>query len=237
VTDIPSAERPPRRRIASVVGLIFALVIPAALSAGGPGELPSDANMTGAVLLNELLMWSLTLIVFAIILFGERRKLSSIGLGIPHWPAIRTGILMTVLLLVLAMAAGAVVQAIGGQSQSNSSQIGLVVGLPIWLQLFVALSAGATEEVLFRGYAIERMTELTGSRWLGAIVPIFVFGALHAPFWGVGHAVVAGMSGLWLTLIYLWRRNLWTNITAHALLDALVFVSVDILSAAGTTTV
>jgi membrane protease YdiL (CAAX protease family) len=235
VTDIPSAERPPRR-IASVVGLIFALVIPAALSAGGPGELPSDANMTGAVLLNELLMWSLTLIVFAVILFGERRKLTSIGLGIPNWPAIRTGILMTVLLLVLAMAAGAVVQAIGGQSQANSSQIGLVVGLPIWLQLFVALSAGATEEVLFRGYAIERMTELTGSRWLGAIVPIFVFGALHAPFWGVGHAVVAGMSGLWLTLIYLWRRNLWTNITAHALLDALVFVSVDILSAVGPTT-
>jgi len=38
VTDIPSAERPPRR-IASVVGLLFALVIPAALSAGGPGEL------------------------------------------------------------------------------------------------------------------------------------------------------------------------------------------------------
>jgi membrane protease YdiL (CAAX protease family) len=235
VTSIPSAERPPRR-IASAVGLIFALIIPAALSAGGPGELPSDANVTSAILLNEALMWSLTLIVFAIILFGERRRLTSIGLGIPNWPAIRTGILMTVLLLVLAMAAGAVVQAIGGQSQSNGAQIGLVVGLPIWLQLFVALSAGATEEVLFRGYAIERMTELTGSRWLGAIVPIFVFGALHAPFWGVGHAIVAGMSGLWLTLIYLWRRNLWTNITAHALLDALVFVSVDILSAAGTTT-
>jgi len=182
-------------------------------------------------------MWSLTLIVFAVILFGERRKLSSIGLGIPSWPAIRTGILMTVLLLVLAMAAGAVVQAVGGLSQSAGAQTGLVLGLPIWLQLFVALSAGATEEVLFRGYAIERMTELTGSRWLGAIVPIFVFGALHAPFWGVGHAIVAGMSGLWLTLIYLWRRNLWTNITAHALLDALVFVSADILSALGTTTV
>jgi membrane protease YdiL (CAAX protease family) len=235
VTSIPSAERPPRR-IASVVGLIFALVIPAALSAGGPGELPSDANPVNAITLNEAFMWSLTLIVFAVILFGERRKLTSIGLGLPDWHAIRTGILMTVLLLVLAMAAGAVVQAIGGLQQGGGSQINMVVGLPIWLQLFVALSAGFTEEVLFRGYAIERMTELTGNRWLGAIIPIFVFGAVHAPFWGIGHAVVAGMSGLWLTLIYLWRRNLWTNITAHALLDALVFVSVDIIAAVGTTT-
>ncbi len=236
MTDIPSAEHPPRRRIASAVGLLFALVIPAALSVGGPGELPSDANLTGAVLLNEAVMWGLTLIVFAIVLFGERRRLTSIGLGIPHWPAIRTGILMTVLLLILAMGAGAVVQAVGGLTQNGGSQTGLVLGLPIWLQLLVALSAGITEEVLFRGYAIERVTELTGSRWLGAILPIIVFGALHAPFWGTGHAIVAGMSGLWLTLIYLWRRNLWTNITAHALLDALVFASADILAALGATT-
>jgi membrane protease YdiL (CAAX protease family) len=72
------------------------------------------------------------------------------------------------------------------------------------------------------------MTELTRSRWLGAIVPIFIFGAVHAPFWGIAHAIVAGMSGLWLTLLYLWRRTLWANITAHALLDGLVFIAVDV---------
>jgi membrane protease YdiL (CAAX protease family) len=235
VTSIPSAERPPRR-IASVVGLIFALVIPAFLSAGGPtGEIPTDVNAVATVLISEAATWSLTLIVLAIVLFAERRRLTSIGLGIPTWPAIRTGILMTVLLLVLAMGAGAIVQAAGGLPRNGGDQVSLVMGLPIWLQLFAAVSAGFTEEILFRGYAIERMTELTGSRWLGAIIPIIVFGAIHAPFWGIGHAIVAGMSGFWLTLIYLWRRNLWTNITAHALLDALVFVSVDILAAAGAT--
>jgi membrane protease YdiL (CAAX protease family) len=109
----------------------------------------------------------------------------------------------------------------------------MVISLPLWLQLLVAASAGFTEEVLFRGYAIERVTELTGSRWIGAILPIVVFGAAHAPFWGVGHAIVAGLTGLWLTLLYLWRRNLWTNITAHALLDGLVFVVVDLATAAG----
>lgn len=235
MSQIFSAVRPPRQ-IASIVGLVLALVVPAILSAGGPGEVPSRTNAVDAVLFSEATTWTLTLIVLGIVMFGERRTLQSIGLGRPSWPAIQSGMVMTVLLLVLAMTAGAIVQAVGGLPQNGDSQVNLVMGLPIWLQLVVALSAGFTEEILFRGYAIERMTELTGNRWLGAIVPIFVFGAIHAPFWGVGHALVAGMSGLWLTLIYMWRRNLWTNITAHALLDALVFVGVDILAAAGGTT-
>jgi membrane protease YdiL (CAAX protease family) len=231
-TEFP-AERPLKLRIASLAGLVFALVVPAILTAGGPGEMPGGTNAVDEVLVSEATMWSLTLIVLGIVLFGERRSLTSLGLGRPTWPAIRTGIMMTVLLLVLAMGAGAIVQAVGGMSGNSGNQIDLVVGLPIWLQLVVALSAGFTEELLFRGYAITRTTELTGNRWLGAIIPIIVFGAVHAPFWGVGHAVVAGMSGLWLTLIYQWRRDLWTNITAHALLDLLVFVSVDLIAATG----
>ena len=107
----------------------------------------------------------------------------------------------------------------------------MVLGLPIWLQLAVALSAGFAEEVLFRGYAVERLTELTGRRWAGAAIPIIIFGAAHIPFWGLAHGLVAGMTGLWLTLLYLWRRNLWSNITAHALLDASVFIAADILGA------
>jgi membrane protease YdiL (CAAX protease family) len=103
----------------------------------------------------------------------------------------------------------------------------MVLGLPIWLQMLIALSAGFTEEVLFRGYAIERTTELTRSRWLGAILPMIVFGAAHIPFWGVVHGLLAGLIGVWLTLLYLWRRDLWTNITAHALWDALILLAAD----------
>ena len=233
MTFATQTKRPLKLRIASLVGLVFALVVPAILSTGGPGEMPSGTNVVGTVLISEGTIWAVTLIVLAIVLFGERRSLTSLGLGRPTWPAIRLGVLVTVGLLLLAMAAGAIVQSLGGLPDNGGSQVDLVMGLPIWLQVVVALTAGFTEEVLFRGYAIERTTELTGSRWLGAIIPVFVFGAVHAPFWGVGHAVVAGLTGAWLTLVYLWRRNLWTNIAAHALLDGLVFVSVDLIVATG----
>ncbi len=232
MSDIPSAERPPRR-IASAVGLLFALVIPAALSAGGPGEFPHvGINVTHAILLNEATMWGLTFIVLAIVTFWERRTPGSIGLGRLTWPGVRSGVLFSVLLVFLAGAAGKITQ-ISGMATQTGGQAEMVIAMPIWLQLFVALSAGFTEETLFRGYAIERMTELTGSRWLGALIPVFIFGAVHAPFWGIGHAVVAGATGLWLTLIYLKTRNLWITIIAHALLDGIAFAGIDYLTASG----
>ncbi len=235
MSAITSAERPPRR-ISSIVGLIFALVVPAFLSAGGPGELPAGTDATKAVVINEVVIWTLTLALLGIVLFWERRPLRSIGLGRPTWAALRSGAIMTGGLIVLAMIAGGLVQW-AGLPVGDDGQTALVMGMPIWLQLIVVLTAGFTEEILFRGYAIERMTELTRSRWLGAIIPIIVFGGVHAPFWGIGHALVAGMSGFWLTLIYLWRRNLWTNIAAHALLDGIVFVVMDIASSVGSVTV
>jgi membrane protease YdiL (CAAX protease family) len=235
LSAIPSAERP-HRRLASIVGLVLALVVPAFLSAGGPGQLPVGTDATFSIVINELVIWALTLALLAIVLFWEKRPLLSIGLGRPTWPALRTGAMMTGVLIILAMAAGGLVQ-LAGLPVGDDGQTALVMSMPIWLQLIVVLTAGFTEEILFRGYAIERMTELTRSRFLGAIIPILVFGGVHAPFWGIGHALVAGMSGLWLTLIYLWRRNLWTNIAAHALLDGFVFIVMDIASKVGTVTV
>jgi len=233
VTDLPSAERPPRR-IASAVGLLFALIVPAALSAGSPGEIPQDANVTQAILLNEAIMWGLTFAVLAIVTFWERQPPGSIGLGPLKWPAIRSGILFSVLLVFLAGLVAGLVQ-LSGMPTEAGDQRGMIIAMPIWLQLFVALSAGFTEETLFRGYAIERVTQLTGSRWLGALIPVFIFGAVHAPFWGIGHAVVAGASGLWLTLIYLKTRNLWTVAVAHALMDGMAFAVTDYVAAFGTT--
>jgi len=213
-----------RPRLASLAGLGLALGAPIVATLAASGSLPGTDDAVTAVLINEAFMWGLTLVVLAIMLFGERRPLASIGLVRPTSAALQTGAGLAMILLVLATIAGAIVQALGPPTEAGGPEM-MVLGLPLWLQLFAAVSAGFTEEILFRGYAIERLTELTGRRWLGALLPVIVFGAVHAPFWGLGHALVAGLTGLWLTLAYLLRRNLWINITAHAGLDALVFIA------------
>ena len=222
---------PPRRRAASLTGLALALVVPAAATSFPVIETPAAAGATRAILLNEAGTWALTLAVLAIVRFWERRPLASIGLGRPSWRAIRFGGSVVIGLIVLAALAGLAVESTGLAVPEQPEQ--LVLSLPVWLQVLVVATAGFTEEVLFRGYAVERMTELTGSRWIGAFLPVLVFGAVHAPFWGLGHALIAGMTGFWLTLLYLWRRDLWTNITAHALLDGVVFVVADIAMGGG----
>jgi membrane protease YdiL (CAAX protease family) len=233
---VKTAPRHPR--LAPFAGLVLALGIPSATAVLAPGAEPpsvSALSQVPMILVNEAFMWTLTLAVLAIVLFWERRPLSSIGLVRPTSAAIQVGCALTVGLLILALAAGAVFEALGF-SMGNDEQVATIVAMPVWLQLFAAISAGFTEEILFRGYSIERLGELTGRRWVGAALTIVIFGAIHAPFWGVGHALVAGLSGLWLSLIYLWRRNLWTNITAHALLDILAFLSTDIALQHGATT-
>ncbi|HLG86450.1 MAG TPA: type II CAAX endopeptidase family protein [Alphaproteobacteria bacterium] len=221
---------PPRRWAATITGLVIALVVPAIATSFSIIPISENDSSTKALLLNEAAFWTLALIVLAIVRFWERRPLGSIGLERPTRSAILFGAKIVLVLIALALAAGLAVQSTGLPMPEQPAE--LVISLPVWLQLFVALSAGFTEEVLFRGYAIERMTELTGSRWIGALLPVFLFGAAHASFWGVAHAIVAGFTGLWLSLLYLWRRNLWTNITAHALLDGLVFLVVDAATAA-----
>jgi hypothetical protein len=60
----------------------------------------------------------------------------------------------------------------------------MYASLPKWLDWSGLLANGIAEEVGFRGYAIERIEELTGSTMLGASVPFVVEVLVHAPVWG-----------------------------------------------------
>jgi uncharacterized protein len=46
-----------------------------------------------------------------------------------------------------------------------------------------------------------------------------VFTVEHIATWGWSHVLIAGFGGLLLTLLYVWRRNLWINIIAHFVVD------------------
>jgi membrane protease YdiL (CAAX protease family) len=227
MTSISVNDLQPRERIAALVGVAIAFIAPAYISGGSLGPFLGQLSASAAILVNEFAIWLVVFVILGIVLVGERYSLKSIGLSPPTWDAILLGVLCVAPLLLLSLITGGVLRAFGASTQ-DSGQTVMVLTLPLWIQLFVAVTAGFTEEILFRGYAVERVTLLSGSRWFGAFVPCLLFGTMHAPFWGLAHAVIAGTTGFWLTLIYLWRRNLWMNITAHVLLDGFVFLAVDV---------
>jgi membrane protease YdiL (CAAX protease family) len=81
----------------------------------------------------------------------------------------------------------------------------------------MAVTGGAIEEMLYRGYATSRLVEMTGSRWRGGFVAALAFGLAHIPAWGSGFALAADLPfGVVMTVVFLWRRDLAANIFAHS---------------------
>ena len=80
----------------------------------------------------------------------------------------------------------------------------------------VALTSGPVEEVLYRGYAVERLGTLTGRVSLGDLLAAVAFGLAHTPFWGLGPALAANLPfGVLMVCGYVWRRDLCATAIAH----------------------
>jgi len=67
------------------------------------------------------------------------------------------------------------------------------------------------EELYYRGYLIERLRALTGSRYLAAGLPIFIFAICHHEQGWAG-ITIALLTGAVLTGVYLYKRNLLDHV-------------------------
>lgn len=93
--------------------------------------------------------------------------------------------------------------------------------LPVWVLIPAWITGSFTEEVLFRSYPIERLTQMTGRPWLAGIITILAFTLLHFLRWDWIHVLTVVFPGsIMLTLFYLWRRSLTLNVIIHAVMNA-----------------
>jgi uncharacterized protein len=176
----------------------------------------------GHMAANELVYWGLVAAVLLYVLLIERRPLASIGLRKPSGRDIFAALVMGVLMIgVLAVMYLVVFPAL---HWDETQQLQTLTAVPFWLRFLSVVRAAVSEEVLFRGYALERVQELTGSRSVAGIFTWAIFTLEHLSYWGWHHLLVAGTAGALLTVLYLWRRNLWANMLAHFMVDAVGFL-------------
>ena len=119
-----------------------------------------------------------------------------------------------------------IIQIIGLEFNQDVAQ--LFADQPFAFLVLIALRAAVVEEVLFRGYAFERIHELTKSKWLAALIPVIIFMLLHLP-WGVGHLVFVFIVGGLFMLTYISKRNLALIVTAHFTVDVLAMAVLPII--------
>jgi membrane protease YdiL (CAAX protease family) len=87
----------------------------------------------------------------------------------------------------------------------------------------VLFSAGFCEEVLFRGYLFERLGKLLGPGPAAALATVLVsasvFALAHYTGQGLPGVEQAAVTGLVFGGIFLWRRQIWLLVVAHAAFD------------------
>jgi uncharacterized protein len=163
----------------------------------------------------QLVLCLIAVLVLLIVRRWERLPLASIGVRRPN---VMTGALALALILVAYYLLPLLTAPLLGALRLGGFDPGLevIASQPRWWRVCVALTSGPVEEVLYRGYAVERLGTLTGRLPLGGLLAAAAFGLAHAPFWGLGPALAANLPfGVIMVVAYIWRRDVFATAIAH----------------------
>lgn len=170
-------------------------------------------------LMSTVAWWGLVILLFAWVATAEQQPVGSIGFPRLSPASIGWG---------FAAAVGLIVVLNGLEFFLPPSKVegdpGGLLTLPLWMRLVLVLSSAVSEEVIFRGYPMTRLKELTGWTWLAVALPLAAFILLHFPSGGLLNVIETSIGGVVFTGLFLWRKDLWSNITAHFAVNLIALV-------------
>lgn len=220
MTDDPSSTRT-NLTLSRIVGLGIALF---GIPLLWPLDLPSriGTSTAASMLVGSLTNWVVVTGLMVVVVFWERRPFASVGLRLPGRREALGGILVGLVAVVIGLLVTGI--AVIGFGLEQPETLSSITRLSLPVQLALVLTGVVTEELLWRGYPIERLTELTGRPWIGGLVSGVVFLAVHFPAWGLVGAIPQAIFTLALVVLYVRGRNVVTCMLAHAVINALMIL-------------
>jgi uncharacterized protein len=167
------------------------------------------------VLGKESLIFGMVAFLLFYIIPKENLNLNSIGLYNKHWQkSILWALILVVVGFALLLGCVELCKLLGwkfGESTSFNK-------LSPFTITFIVLRAGIAEEVFMRGYLLERLTTITGKKWMAFLISTIPFGLMH---YSQGYAgiMIATVIGAMFAIFYFWKKDLKANIIAHFLID------------------
>jgi uncharacterized protein len=105
-----------------------------------------------------------------------------------------------------------------------------VLTLPLPLVILAYLTGTIAEEILYRGYALERLQRMTGNWWISGGLTWALFVGFHVPAYPLAHIVgYVAPATVVITLVYIWKRNLAYTILIHGVLNLPILLAALLL--------
>lgn len=169
----------------------------------------------------DLFWWSLLVLLLLYVRIAEHRSFSSIGFRRPGIKTVVAGVAFAIVLIFgVNFIAVAIIDHFQLSTAQGNAAANAIDTTPYWYRVVVIARGSISEEVVFRGYLIERISELTGSRISAAAVSVVAFSLAHLGYWGWVPLIFVTLAGIVAAIQYLWLRDLTGNIISHYLTDA-----------------
>lgn len=224
----PPSELPKRPLIlAGVVGMLLLLYLLAAtgglpllrlLGLGRPFAVYFFSNRTLFWVCVGLAWWyAVKVEKQPLLLWRERRQ------GIMHYAGAM--ILLAVVIYICLFIANLLIYMVTHKTEQSETVERLIryCRAHPFLLFYSVVTAGVTEELLFRGYLLPRLELFTGNRNAAILISSLLFGLGHYHYGTVRNVVGAMIIGLVLAVYYDRWRNIKVIILFHILWDTAVF--------------
>lgn len=214
----------PSQRAATWLLIVWVLCYPLFSMFVVPHE-PAASSAFGemrARLFNEAPRWIYAGTALLLALRWQGIAPAVLGLRKPSLKSLAFGLLGTALAFALAIAARLALSGVS-QPEDDPAAVAAMVHGSLGYAAIMALGAGFVEEVLFRSILIAELTRLTRRPALSAILSGLAFVLAHGLKFNWVQLTMAAMATIALTVVYLWRRDLASNVIAHALIDLVSF--------------
>jgi len=216
---------PRKQNILVISGIIIAFAFPFVLSMIFRY---TTLDVIDRIFYSRFIFWSEVLLLMLYAAKAEQRKLliwqeQELDMGI---------FIVSVVVLYLLSWVCSIIGAIPrlfGYHEDNAllKRIVMLLVNRQWLIVFTCLTAGITEELIFRGYIMTRLSLLFRNNYMPVILSAVAFSALHYGYKSLHELIFAFLIGILFGAYYQKYRNIKVLIAAHFMID---FINMEVLT-------
>lgn len=217
-----TTPKKPATALLGVIGVFILLVVIAFCGRTFLLKVSGLSEMTGKLFfLSRMMFWVVLVLLYLYATLIEKSPFL-LYTDRPAKPLFYIGSIVALIIIILIGSSIIVAIVHGFVHQETSRKLLEYVGLfknNMPLLILTALTAGVTEELIFRGYIQPRIETASNSPVLAIIITSLLFGILHSPYGTIIQVLDPIFIGVIFSVYYRKYRNIKILILCHFLFD------------------